>query len=249
MLNLLKYNESVGEWVPIPTLTNQPPFTEVGIMAKSFISKSIQTCQVEGCNLSHYGRGYCCRHYQQIKKRGHIFGDPSRSRTAKNDITLIKDSCIIDLYDIKGNKNGEAIVDIENYETIKKYKWSLRNGNGYGYVRAPIDGGFIDLAVLIIGSPPEGLLIDHADRDPLNNKISNLRFASKSQNAMNSKVRKDNSSGFKGVSLNRNKRKWRAYISINGQQQHLGTFVAQEDAINARKQAEKLLFNEFSSKA
>ena len=89
-------------------------------------------------------------------------------------------------------------------------------------------------------------LIDHDDNNPANNKLSNLRVATTSQNAMNAKVPSDNTSGTRGVSWCPKRNRWRAYITIGGKQRYLGRFAELEDAIKARKEAEAELFGEFT---
>lgn len=88
---------------------------------------------------------------------------------------------------------------------------------------------------------------DHIDRNPFNNKSENLRVATKSQNAMNSRLRRDNISGYRGVSWSKQKKKWRSTININKAQKHLGFFDSIRDADIAYKNAAKDLFGEFMS--
>lgn len=77
--------------------------------------------------------------------------------------------------------------------------------------------------------------IDHIDGNPRNNKIENLRQATHQQNLCNTKLRKDNTSGYKGVSFRKDLNKWVAQSAFNGKQHYLGIFVNKEDAINAAK--------------
>ena len=71
---------------------------------------------------------------------------------------------------------------------------------------------------------PKGFDIDHIDRNPLNNHPANLRAVSRSANNANSKRRKDNTSGYRGVSWERRKRKWLARIVVSGKYIHLGYY-------------------------
>ena len=89
------------------------------------------------------------------------------------------------------------------------------------------------------------MIVDHANRNTCDNTRENLRLCTKSQNAMNSKARKDNFSGYKGVSWKKDKKKWKAYLSVNGKQIHLGYFDRLEDAVEARVQYAKFIFGEF----
>lgn len=72
--------------------------------------------------------------------------------------------------------------------------------------------------------------IDHKDGDKLNNRIGNLRDASRSLNGINRNQQNNNSSGYKGVSWHNRIKKWQAYISINGKREHLGYFEIKEEA-------------------
>lgn len=88
--------------------------------------------------------------------------------------------------------------------------------------------------------------VDHKDGDGLNNKFNNLRLASDTQNAQNTKKRSDNTSGFKGVSWHNKLGQWRAVIVVNKKQIHLGTFWDIQDAVAAYKKAAKHYFGEFA---
>lgn len=81
--------------------------------------------------------------------------------------------------------------------------------------------------------------LDHINRNKSDNRISNLRLVNRSQNMHNVNLRKHNSSGYNGVSWHKPRKKWRAYIFIDYRQKHLGLFNTVEDAIAARKQAER----------
>ena len=72
--------------------------------------------------------------------------------------------------------------------------------------------------------------IDHINGVRSDNRIINLRPASTSENAMNTGIRIDNKSGFKGVSWDKNKNKWQVKISFQGKQKHLGRFDTKEEA-------------------
>ncbi|ENU89235.1 MULTISPECIES: HNH endonuclease [Acinetobacter] len=90
-------------------------------------------------------------------------------------------------------------------------------------------------------------LIDHIDGNTTNNRIENLREASQSQNAMNSKRPISNSSGCKGVVKRKNENKWMAQITKNGKVIYLGTFKRFEDAVKARIDATKLHHGEYAN--
>ena len=85
--------------------------------------------------------------------------------------------------------------------------------------------------------------LDHIDNNPSNNRISNLREATRSQNMANSYNRRAN----RGVCWHRAAGKWEAHITINRKKHYLGLFRTQEEAAAARKAAAKEQFGEFSS--
>ena len=91
--------------------------------------------------------------------------------------------------------------------------------------------------------------IDHIDGNGLNNKWSNLRGATPSQNMMNQRKRADNTSGVKGVSFDKTRNKWYAYINANGKRKMLGRHDIKEDAIAARMIAELAAHGQFAKGA
>lgn len=96
--------------------------------------------------------------------------------------------------------------------------------------------------------------IDHEDGNPANNKVDNLRFATRKENAKNKKLSKNNTSGKTGVVWVGNPSKgrpyWKCDIGVDGKQIHLGCFKEdkKEDAIKAREEAEIKYFGDFRRK-
>jgi hypothetical protein len=91
--------------------------------------------------------------------------------------------------------------------------------------------------------------IDHKDRNPLNNRWSNLRIATLSQNQANTQCRPTNTSGRKGVTWNRRCAKWQAGIKVNGRSYHLGLFDSIDDAHDAYANAAKQFYGEYARSA
>ena len=88
--------------------------------------------------------------------------------------------------------------------------------------------------------------IDHINGKPYDNRKENLRIVTHMQNMKNIKLSVSNTSGYKGVHWCKLEKKWKAFIAVNKRTIHLGTFANKEDAINARKEAEKKYYNKFS---
>lgn len=88
--------------------------------------------------------------------------------------------------------------------------------------------------------------IDHINGNRSDNRISNLRLASQSQNRQNSKTPKNNTSGYKGVSCDTRHGTWRARIFVNNKDKYLGTFKTKEQASEAYIDAAKKYHGEFA---
>lgn len=84
--------------------------------------------------------------------------------------------------------------------------------------------------------------IDHINGDRSDNRISNLRLVTKTQNARNARRPVTNTSGIVGVSYDTRDKKWHAYIGVgNGQRTSLGYFATKEEAVAARRGAQRVL--------
>lgn len=99
-------------------------------------------------------------------------------------------------------KHGDAIVDDDDYEwLVSEYKWYT---NKKAYVQGWKNGSGKSKTHYMhkeIMNPQPGMLVDHIDRNPLNNQRSNLRIVTRLQNNMNSGPKKTNKIGYKGVTI------------------------------------------------
>ncbi len=89
--------------------------------------------------------------------------------------------------------------------------------------------------------------IDHINGNKSDNRIDNLRLATFSENSWNAEKRSDNTSGHKGVSFDKRRGVWVAYINAYGKRKHLGRFYLIEDAYKAYEKASIDIHGEFSS--
>jgi len=141
-------------------------------------------------------------------------------------------------------KEYKAIVDDDDYEILSKFKWSARESGRRVYAsRHP--GRTMHMHREILGAPKD-MDVDHIDGNGLNNQRSNLRLATRSQNMGNSKKHVDNSSGAKGVTWSRDKKKWEARIRCGHRRMHIGYFANIEDAAHAYDAKARELFGEFA---
>lgn len=88
--------------------------------------------------------------------------------------------------------------------------------------------------------------IDHRNHDGLDNRWSNLRLATSSQSSMNTRLRRDNTSGLKGVWFEKRRRHWVAEVIAEGKKHHLGSFPTAEAAKAARDKAARRLHGKFA---
>lgn len=91
--------------------------------------------------------------------------------------------------------------------------------------------------------------IHHRDGNPANNDIENLSYVAAAVNARDTKLNKNNTSGFRGVSLHRATNKWRALTRIDGVQKCLGTFATAEEASAAYEAKFRELIDQTEAKA
>lgn len=137
----------------------------------------------------------------------------------------------------------------KNYGVVPGKKSGWVDELGYVHVRV----GKLYLAhrlawLYVYGKWPEGY-IDHINGDPGDNRLSNLRECSQSQNMHNSKIMHKLSSVRKGVCFDPKRKLFKAYITLNSRQKFLGRFPTKEEAIAARLEAEKQYHGEFARAA
>jgi hypothetical protein len=134
-----------------------------------------------------------------------------------------------------------TLVDDEDYEMLNKYRWSCSRR----HPRTRADGKWLSMHRLIMGlENGDKKLIDHRDRNPLNNQKENLRICPSLACNLGNSWNKNNSSGYKGVTREGNR--WRAQIGINGKTRYIGSYDTKEDAALAYNEKAKELWGEFA---
>lgn len=132
-----------------------------------------------------------------------------------------------------------ATIDAEDYELVRGYSWNLSHKEGQAYyalTRIGLGGRkqhSIGMHRMIMGEK-KGKQVDHIDGDGLNNRRSNLRFCTETQNKGNTKKSLRNTSGYKGVQRRGNS--WIVFITRNHKPHYLGSF---KDPIEAAKAYDK----------
>lgn len=137
----------------------------------------------------------------------------------------------------------KILIDDEDADLVREYTWTILDGYARSVktVRHPHS---IAMHRLIMGAQKEQI-IDHVDRNGLNNCRSNLRFCTRSQNACNS-ISKCGTSKFKGVSYVKDVGRWVSAISFNKKHYHLGFYRDETEAALAYNKAALELHGEFA---
>ena len=144
-----------------------------------------------------------------------------------------------------------AIVDDEDYERVMQHKW-------YAY-RAPCTGTFYAskgewtgnrqetqyLARFILDAP-DGMLVDHINHDTLDNRKSNLRLCTVSQNSANRRPTDGGTSKYKGVAWHSTDKAWRVRLTVHGKSKFLGNFDSELEAALTYDLAALEAFGEFA---
>jgi len=143
------------------------------------------------------------------------------------------------------SQNKFALVDDEDFDFLNQWKWHLSN-TGYAMCSIHLgkgsDGKYKHKNISmhrLINKTPKGKDTDHINHHTLDNRKANLRTVSRKQNHWNMKTRNTSKSGISGVNWSNSKKRWRVRIMVDYKDIYIGVFKYLEDAINARKKAEK----------
>ncbi len=142
-------------------------------------------------------------------------------------------------------KGKYAIVDDSDYDELSKHKWMY--SSTYAIRWSPRPNRHFIFMHRVINKTPDGFVTDHINGDPLDNRRSNLRSCTQSQNHMNKLKLSNNTSGYKGVFWHKTAKRWRAQITLNSKAKHLGYFGSPEEAHRAYNQAARKLFKDFNA--
>jgi len=140
-----------------------------------------------------------------------------------------------------------ALVDHADYEAVANYRWCALYSGRTVYAARGVRRGkkttTVYLHRFILGISSSRIHVDHKDHNGLNCCRSNLRTATVSQNAANSRKRLSGSSGFKGV--HRHRDGWQSTITVNRKRYYLGLFKDKREAFRAYTNAARNLFGQY----
>jgi len=144
-----------------------------------------------------------------------------------------------------------ALVDDEDFEMLSQYKWHYVKP-GYAARSQYCGGGRSSHKVKVtpmhreIMDSPDGKMIDHKNHDGLDNRKSNLRICTRTENRRNSVRHKNNKSGYKGVWQEGKKFRSAIWIKDEKRNRNLGTFETAIQAAKAYNKHAKAVFGEFA---
>lgn len=189
----------------------------------------MKTCSVKNCTERHLAKGYCQRHYDQMRNRGRI---SNRTKQDLNDYWFRNNICYIQTYDNECNPKSIVLIDKEDYEKVKDYKWSVKKCD-----EMVVNSKVGHLSRFLTNTIDINLYVDHKNHNRLDNRKCNLRVCTRLQNNFNKRRYTNNISGEKGVSWHRASSSWVSQIQFNGKKVHLGYFNNIEDAARAYNEA------------
>jgi hypothetical protein len=151
-------------------------------------------------------------------------------------------------YIMRLSKDKNALISIQDYERVKEYQWHI--SDGYATRRYYENGTYKNLRLhrYIMEQTDTDSIIDHINRNRLDDRRENLRIADSQLNSINRDKLKSNTSGMVGVQ----QRKWRdgtivwrPTININAKPVKLGTFKTADEALQVRREAELKYYGQY----
>jgi hypothetical protein len=145
-----------------------------------------------------------------------------------------------------------ALVDDEDFELVSAHKWyalwdpHTKSFYAVTHLRKPTGKQTGLYMHRLIMDAKKGEQVDHIHHQTLDNRRSELRLCTPSQNGCNTGMRSTNTSGFTGVSRQTGCSKWKAQIRVNGKVKYIGYFDTPELAYEARLAAVRKYHGEFS---
>jgi hypothetical protein len=143
-----------------------------------------------------------------------------------------------------------AIIDVDDLGQIANYNWHAVDMGHTKYVRRNRTKNDPPRPLSIrlhrqLMSAPNGMDVDHVNMNGLDNRKSNLRVCTRSQNLCNRKVQARTKSKLKGVVWHKRAQKWMASLKYEGKHYYLGLFRLKEDAHLAYLQKSKEIHKDF----
>lgn len=192
-------------------------------------------CSIDSCSKPVASRGWCPKHLARWSRHGH----PLATHWDRfNRYEIDGDSCRLVMLDRKLETESVVLFDPADESLLRSRHWHLGN-TGYAITFSTVeDGGsrrILRMHRMLLGlDRGRDTVVDHINGDPLDNRRANLRVVPQQINCSNREIINGNgSSKYRGVSWDRRKQTWVAYIKVNYRKRHLGSFSTEEGAAEA----------------
>lgn len=202
-------------------------------------------CNVEGCENKAIAKGMCSKHYDQMRKYGKTFKYCWADK--KNHIEILEDHAEIFLINKKNEIVGKALIDLDDVDKVKDIKWHAENNRGKNFYVASNQKFKNNRLHRLIMDCPDGLIVDHINGNPLDNRKCNLRICTNQQNICNCDIPINNTSGCKGVYWSTTAKAWVAQVTINNNNKVVGKSLDYNEAVKIRIEAAKKYYGEFAN--
>lgn len=158
------------------------------------------------------------------------------------DDTAPDGAVLIPLRARDGSVRAYAIVDAADADFVNQWRWSLRSG---GYVhRGTNSRGHYFLHRELLGCVEgDGVVVDHINRNRLDNRRSNIRATTKQGNGQNSSSQRGKSSQYRGVHWSKTSKCWIVQVKVDGRAKHIGRFTDEEEAARAAQAARRMHYS------
>lgn len=196
--------------------------------------KRTETCCVCGGPFScmYDGKPYCNKHWLRMYNNGTI--EPKQRERTNKYYAFGGVVCVV------AADGRDILIDKEDFPNVSKYSWCINRG----YPVANIKGKVTRISRFLL-DPTAGMVIDHINGDPTDNRRCNLRACTPKENARNARKPRSNESGTLGVSKTSTGR-YRARIMVDRKEVCLGIFDTIDEAKRARQEGELKYYGEFA---
>lgn len=164
-----------------------------------------------------------------------------RGKRPMNDIRVVGRLAYMDLTDRRGNVVATTVLSARDVKKVLRagHRWSAARTTSGVRVAYNYDGRTVLLSRYLLDAP-DGLQVDHRNRDTLDNRRQNLRLATHSENMQNKGTMRNNRCGARNVSQVGPSGRFDVRLTINGRLTRLGTFATLEEATKAARDARRL---------
>ena len=150
------------------------------------------------------------------------------------------------------NSDQDILIDKQDYDKVSKYKWFLfykKKNKRKSYVKSTvaINGRQVVLHRFLLGITDSKIQVDHINGNPLDNRRSNLRECTITQNNRNKSSHVRSTSKYLGVSFDKSRNKWAVSLCYNRKRVYRGRFNDEKNAALAYNREAKKYFGEFAN--